>query len=84
MGGESPALFDPSELDCRQWARTARDGGLRGLILTADSAKAKVDLGVRAEARGFDSVFNVEFFNQHAFPVLGALGATAWGKRAAM
>ena len=45
----------------------------RGLILTASTAREKVDLGVRAEAAGFDSVFNVEFFNQHAFPVLGAL-----------
>lgn len=44
-----------------------------GLILTADSAKGKVELGQRAEAAGFDSVFNVEFFNQHAFAVLGAL-----------
>ena len=46
---------------------------MRGLILTANTAKGKVDLGLRAEAAGFDSVFNVEFFNQHAFPVLGAL-----------
>ena len=34
-GDESPALFDPSALDARQWARTARDAGMKGLILTA-------------------------------------------------
>jgi len=45
----------------------------RGLILTAPNARTKVDLGLRAEAAGFDSIFNVEFFNQHAYPVLGAL-----------
>ena len=44
-----------------------------GLILTGGSARANVELGVRAEQAGFDSVFSVEFFNQHAFPVLGAL-----------
>jgi alpha-L-fucosidase len=34
-GTESPALFDPSALDARQWARVARDAGMKGLILTA-------------------------------------------------
>jgi alpha-L-fucosidase len=34
-GTESPALFDPSELDARQWARVARDAGMKGIILTA-------------------------------------------------
>jgi alpha-L-fucosidase len=34
-GDESPALFNPSGLDARQWARTARDAGMKGLILTA-------------------------------------------------
>ena len=33
-GDESPAVFNPSALDTRQWVRTARDGGLQGLILT--------------------------------------------------
>jgi probable F420-dependent oxidoreductase len=45
----------------------------QGLILTGGSARGCVELGVRAEAAGFDSVFSVEFFNQNAFPVLGAL-----------
>jgi probable F420-dependent oxidoreductase len=35
-----------------------------------------VDLAVRAEQAGLDAVFSVEFFNQHAFTVLGAI-ATA-------
>src|SRR5258708_1672898 len=34
-GKEDPAIFNPSELDARQWARTARTAGARALILTA-------------------------------------------------
>lgn len=34
-GGESPELFDPSELDTRQWARVAKEAGMQGIILTA-------------------------------------------------
>jgi len=35
MGGESPALFNPTELDCRQWARVCKEAGMKGIILTA-------------------------------------------------
>jgi alpha-L-fucosidase len=34
-GQESPALFNPSALDARQWARAARAAGARAMILTA-------------------------------------------------
>jgi alpha-L-fucosidase len=34
-GDESEALFAPTALDARQWARVARDAGMRGLIITA-------------------------------------------------
>ena len=34
-GDESPQLFNPAALDARQWARTARDAGMKGLIITA-------------------------------------------------
>ena len=34
-GDESESLFDPSALDARQWARVARDAGMKGLIITA-------------------------------------------------
>jgi alpha-L-fucosidase len=34
-GTESPTIFDPSRLDARQWARAAKRGGFRSLILTA-------------------------------------------------
>ncbi len=34
-GDEPESVFNPSALDCRQWARVARDGGMKGLILTA-------------------------------------------------
>ena len=34
-GAEDPARFDPAALDARQWARAARAGGFRTLVLTA-------------------------------------------------
>jgi alpha-L-fucosidase len=34
-GTEDPAIFAPSRLDARQWARAARAGGARAAILTA-------------------------------------------------
>jgi len=34
-GREDPAMFDPAQLDARQWARAARAAGARALILTA-------------------------------------------------
>lgn len=34
-GKESPAVFNPTALDARQWARVCRDAGIRQLILTA-------------------------------------------------
>ncbi len=34
-GKESPAIFNPVQLDCRQWARVAKDAGLRGIVITA-------------------------------------------------
>jgi alpha-L-fucosidase len=35
FGSESPRLFNPTELDCRQWARVCKDAGMKGIILTA-------------------------------------------------
>src|SRR2546429_4735546 len=34
-GREDPALFNPTALDARQWARAGREAGARALILTA-------------------------------------------------
>src|SRR5690349_24547175 len=48
----------------------------RGLILTAGTTRGNLALAQRAERAGFDSVLSVEFFNQHAFAVLGAIAAT--------
>jgi len=35
QGDEDPDLFDPTELDCRQWARVAKEAGMKGIVLTA-------------------------------------------------
>jgi len=34
-GKEDPAIFNPAALDARQWARAAKAGGFRAMILTA-------------------------------------------------
>jgi alpha-L-fucosidase len=34
-GTEDPRIFNPTRLEARQWARTARTGGFRTMILTA-------------------------------------------------
>lgn len=34
-GTNPPHLFDPSELDARQWVQVFKDAGMKGLILTA-------------------------------------------------
>lgn len=35
FGDEDPQLFNPSSLDCRQWARVCKQAGMRGIIFTA-------------------------------------------------
>ncbi|MCL3779479.1 alpha-L-fucosidase [Prolixibacteraceae bacterium JC049] len=35
FGDESPTIFNPTQLDCRQWARIVKEAGLTGIILTA-------------------------------------------------
>lgn len=35
MGSEDPNIFNPTELDCRQWARICKEAGMKGIILTA-------------------------------------------------
>jgi alpha-L-fucosidase len=34
-GDEPESIFNPTQLDARQWARVARDAGMKGLIITA-------------------------------------------------
>ncbi len=34
-GDKAPDIFNPSELDARQWARVAKEAGMKGLIITA-------------------------------------------------
>jgi alpha-L-fucosidase len=35
FGDENPALFNPTELDCRQWAQICKNAGMKGIIITA-------------------------------------------------
>ncbi len=35
FGNEDPSLFNPQNLDCRQWARVCKQAGMRGIIFTA-------------------------------------------------
>jgi len=34
-GDEKESVFNPTALDCRQWARVAHDAGMKGIIITA-------------------------------------------------
>ena len=34
-GDEKETIFNPTALDCRQWAKTAKDAGMKGIIITA-------------------------------------------------
>lgn len=34
-GTEDPAIFNPTELDCDQWAEAIKDAGMTGMVLTA-------------------------------------------------
>jgi alpha-L-fucosidase len=34
-GDEKESVFNPSELDCMQWAKVAKDAGMKGIIITA-------------------------------------------------
>lgn len=34
-GNEDPQTFNPTELNCRQWARISKEAGMKGIILTA-------------------------------------------------
>ncbi len=35
LGDEPPSSFNPIELDTRQWARVAKEAGMKGIIITA-------------------------------------------------
>lgn len=35
FGDESPDLFNPSDLDCRQWVKVCKQAGMSGIIFTA-------------------------------------------------
>lgn len=34
-GDEDPKMFNPTDLDCRQWARICKEAGMKGIIFTA-------------------------------------------------
>lgn len=35
QGSENPNIFNPTAIDCRQWARIAKKAGAKGIIITA-------------------------------------------------
>lgn len=35
FGDEKESIFNPTALDCRQWARVAKEAGMKGIIITA-------------------------------------------------
>jgi probable F420-dependent oxidoreductase len=43
------------------------------MILMGGGVSADIDLAIRCEKAGFDSVFSVEFFNRHGYVPLGAI-----------
>lgn len=34
-GTEDPSVFNPSDVDCKQWVETAKNAGMKGIIITA-------------------------------------------------
>ncbi len=34
LGNEDPGLFNPTKLDCRQWARICKEAGMKGIVFT--------------------------------------------------
>ena len=43
------------------------------MILMGGGVSADIDLAIRCEKAGFDSVFSIEFFNRHGYVPLGAI-----------
>lgn len=35
FGDDDPSIFNPTSLDCRQWARVCKEAGMKGIIITA-------------------------------------------------
>ena len=35
FGDEPESVFNPTQLDCRQWARVAKEAGMEGIVITA-------------------------------------------------
>lgn len=35
FGNEDPSIFNPSDLDCRQWVKVCKQAGMKGIIFTA-------------------------------------------------
>ena len=49
-GDEDLKLFNPADLDCRQWARVCKEAGMKGIILTVKHHFSKSGLTALMEA----------------------------------
>ena len=43
-GDESPSIFNPKELDCRQWARVAKEAGMEGIVIDTQKFSRRMSL----------------------------------------
>ena len=48
-GTEAEDLFNPTDLDCRQWVRTAKAAGFKGIIITAKTTSGQSNIGIGYE-----------------------------------
>ena len=42
-GSEDPNIFNPTQIDCNQWARIAKAAGAKGIIITADRKSTRLN-----------------------------------------
>lgn len=50
-GTEPEDIFNPTNLDCRQWCRIAKEAGAKGIIITAKHHDSRIYTGGRGSSR---------------------------------